>query len=291
MENYKKTGFTLIELLVVIAIISILAAILFPVFAQAREKARQITCISNERQIGLGILMYNQDFDETFPQSADCSGNTWTVIIQPYIQSGSDENMGYGTENNGIWNCPDYPDYAVQYGSPYGVNMSIMPIPYYPPPPGVCTGPAWQVETEHIVQNPTLSVLAAELGVNNGQNTWNNFDPTQDYWASGTGDAANGYMNYKHYDLGNSPEGTKGNCDATVRQISIGNNDYGSCGMMPRYRHSSFTMSNFVFCDGHAHSVPIGQLSWYLNIYIQGAYEKQECYPGSPFCGPVVRGL
>src|SRR6185295_14534781 len=60
-------AFTLIELLVVIAIISILAAILFPVFAQAREKARQATCLSNEKQIGLAILAYCQDYDETLP--------------------------------------------------------------------------------------------------------------------------------------------------------------------------------------------------------------------------------
>jgi len=63
----SKKGFTLIELLVVIAIIAILAAILFPVFAQAREKARAISCTSNLKQIGLGLLQYTQDNDEQFP--------------------------------------------------------------------------------------------------------------------------------------------------------------------------------------------------------------------------------
>ena len=63
----KRRGFTLIELLVVIAIIAILAAILFPVFARAREKARQASCSSNQKQIALGILMYAQDYDEAFP--------------------------------------------------------------------------------------------------------------------------------------------------------------------------------------------------------------------------------
>jgi prepilin-type N-terminal cleavage/methylation domain-containing protein len=63
----KRKGFTLIELLVVIAIIAILAAILFPVFAQARAKARQATCLSNIKQIGLAAMMYLQDYDETFP--------------------------------------------------------------------------------------------------------------------------------------------------------------------------------------------------------------------------------
>ncbi len=68
----RRYGFTLIELLVVIAIIAILAAILFPVFAQAREKARQTACLSNCKQIGLGITMYVNDWDETFPRMDDC---------------------------------------------------------------------------------------------------------------------------------------------------------------------------------------------------------------------------
>src|SRR5688572_18560718 len=63
----RRSAFTLIELLVVIAIIAILAAILFPVFAQAREKARQVACMSNEKQIGTAVMMYLQDYDEVYP--------------------------------------------------------------------------------------------------------------------------------------------------------------------------------------------------------------------------------
>src|SRR5688500_2386059 len=74
MRNWKR-AFTLIELLVVIAIIAILAAILFPVFARAREAARKASCGSNIRQLGLGMLMYAQDNDETFPNGIQSCGN------------------------------------------------------------------------------------------------------------------------------------------------------------------------------------------------------------------------
>jgi prepilin-type N-terminal cleavage/methylation domain-containing protein len=82
-----RRGFTLIELLVMIAIIAILAAILFPVFAQAREKARQASCLSNARQIANGIQMYVQDYDETMPalEHGKPLGGlfTWPQMIQP----------------------------------------------------------------------------------------------------------------------------------------------------------------------------------------------------------------
>src|SRR5205807_8427606 len=70
-----RRAFTLIELLVVIAIIAILSAILFPVFAQAREKARAISCLSNEKQVGLALMLYIQDYDEKYPQEHPSTSN------------------------------------------------------------------------------------------------------------------------------------------------------------------------------------------------------------------------
>lgn len=99
----KAHAFTLIELLVVIAIIAILAAILFPVFAKAREKARQTTCLSNEKQLGLGFLQYNQDYDEKEPcglwavNQSHYTGSGWAAEIYPYVKS------------TGIYHCPDDP--------------------------------------------------------------------------------------------------------------------------------------------------------------------------------------
>jgi len=95
----------LIELLVVIAIIAILAAILFPVFAKAREKARQTACLSNEKQIGTGIIMYVQDYDETMPMSGSYGAYNTAIPqeIGPYIQ----KVAGFSSNTAGIWKCPD----------------------------------------------------------------------------------------------------------------------------------------------------------------------------------------
>jgi len=90
-----QKGFTLIELLVVIAIIAILAAILFPVFAKVREKARQTSCLSNEKQIGLGLIQYVQDNDETYPCAVDIWGEGWAGKVYPYVKS------------TGVFGCPD----------------------------------------------------------------------------------------------------------------------------------------------------------------------------------------
>jgi prepilin-type N-terminal cleavage/methylation domain-containing protein/prepilin-type processing-associated H-X9-DG protein len=127
----SRRGFTLIELLVVIAIIAILAAILFPVFAKAREKARQTSCLSNLKQLGLGMMMYAQDYDETLcrmemggpysttpvdPSDLAFNGrtdgtwqNSWPSLILPYVK------------NTQIFKCPSTTNhnYGVSYGVPW----------------------------------------------------------------------------------------------------------------------------------------------------------------------------
>jgi len=110
-QSAGKQAFTLIELLVVIAIIAILAAILFPVFAKVREKARQTSCVSNEKQIGLGIMQYVQDYDEYYPTLRhDDAPNPfpvyWRVLIYPYMK------------NRNVFQCPSNPRKdQIAYGS------------------------------------------------------------------------------------------------------------------------------------------------------------------------------
>jgi len=122
MSQRKSEGFTLIELLVVIAIIAILAAILFPVFAQAREKARQTSCLSNLKQLGTGYMMYVQDYDETFPLPCQSPTRINTVYASPpYLLVG----RGAGTPHGDQW----YPTQGANVVYPYTKNYNIWACP------------------------------------------------------------------------------------------------------------------------------------------------------------------
>jgi len=133
-QSKDERGFTLIELLVVIAIIAILAAILFPVFAQAREKARQTACLSNTKQMGTALLMYMQDYDGASPAwseywymyyedrpnaGLDTADRYWDVKLYPYVKNGIQGASVVPTA--GVWRCPSSPTLETQRS--YGVSM------------------------------------------------------------------------------------------------------------------------------------------------------------------------
>lgn len=131
----NNRAFTLIELLVVVAIIAVLAAILFPVFARARESARRTSCLSNLKQIGLGVMQYLQDYDDTYPRASRCAtdqntsctgaGNSfvlWPWAIYPYVK------------NTQVFLCPSRDEGAEGWGGGaasrirgnYGANLLMM---------------------------------------------------------------------------------------------------------------------------------------------------------------------
>src|SRR5947209_1847847 len=155
MRRQCRSAFTLIELLVVIAIIAILAAILFPVFAQAREKARMTACLSNMKQIGTSLTMYAQDYDETYPfirftSSPAGSDANWTYVwrnaIRPYLKS------------QGVLACPSNPFSHPQPGRPSTAN----------PPKLGDNAEGWQSE-------PTLT-MPISYAMNSCAVTWNAAD-------------------------------------------------------------------------------------------------------------------
>ncbi len=134
MRNTK--GFTLIELLVVIAIIAILAAILFPVFARARAKSWEASCLSNMKQITLGIIMYTQDYDGFYPMKSfphpEISSGVWRNVywgytVDPYIKAGIENPTQWGQPGS-VWRCPAMKGDPAWYGgaySHYAINRRL----------------------------------------------------------------------------------------------------------------------------------------------------------------------
>jgi len=166
----RKSAFTLIELLVVIAIIAILAAILFPVFAQAREKARAISCVSNLKQLGLAAMMYVQDYDETYPGVWQWSPEG-IYAHSPYLfppgwtlqQANQGCQVCPYIKNTDIFKCPDRTN---NYGGTWGGYGYAYPTFWstYPPIPGnpygYPCGPAMAALT-----NPATTVMLMDDGI------------------------------------------------------------------------------------------------------------------------------
>ena len=212
-NSTRRTGFTLIELLVVIAIIAILAAILFPVFARAREKARQTSCLSNLKQLGLAVMMYAQDYDEMMPIgdyfSSDWSQEYgWDYFINWNTGAYTVGSVGAYTKSGQLNVCPSLRD-AQSWGRPnsgYGLNATYVCPPageYWPG--GAYKFPAALAQ----ISVPAQTALLADSAYMSGGTVYqNNF----------------------------------------LRAPSDPN--YGWIGPNTHFRHNG--VANVVYCDGHA---------------------------------------
>lgn len=185
----RSTGFTLIELLVVIAIISILAAILFPVFAKAREKARQISCLSNMRQLGLAFYQYTEDYDELMP--GDTDGNGGANVIGGWMFYTAVATTGANThtfdptrgsvypyvKSTAVYICPD-DTLGQESGDSYAINQCVEGTK-------PTSGPQYRhgLSLAHF-SSPASMMLLTEEGQWKANGTSNGYDSTNDGFLS-----------------------------------------------------------------------------------------------------------
>ncbi len=246
--RHSNNGFTLIELLVVIAIIAILAAILFPVFAQAREKARSISCLSNQKQIGTGIMMYVQDYDEMFPNNP-CNINNpsnafwnpfgggvcpfpppvgWGDQVQPYIK------------NTQVYKCPDVS--IPGSTNPYDNGDNSGP-PYYSLDGQPHTKAYSDYTFNYGLERASLAKLdrpASTISVTEGTGSWDSSNslayPPDTLFSQG----------------GNACDNTVVACGGWgPNNTNADNNNYPE-GLVWAYMNRHTNGSNFIFGDGHA---------------------------------------
>jgi prepilin-type N-terminal cleavage/methylation domain-containing protein/prepilin-type processing-associated H-X9-DG protein len=283
MKQRNSSGFTLIELLVVIAIIAILAAILFPVFAQAREKARAISCLSNHKQIGLGLTMYIQDYDSTYPLNQNYypdpantlnpppanTRHTWADMIYPYIKNGQahlDNNGSMVQGKGGVWHCPSFP---VDQDFNYGISYEIADddAPWYTTP---------KICNEAAVDAPADKIFMLEKGENVNISNFDIFDANEGNWVEdsiGTSPLGSKQDSYTHLD---TDQAKNHDCDLVENTANPDSNwisPWDECSVSPRYRHTG--TCNVAFLDGHAKAEPRGQINWFRNIYIANVYENR----------------
>jgi len=215
MQRTRRPAFTLIELLVVIAIIAILAAILFPVFAQAREKARMTSCLSNMKQIGLSLMMYTQDYDETFPYIRFKADTTyvWRNAIRPYLKS------------QGVLACPSNPFSHPIAGHPSTAN----------PPKLGDNAEGWQSE-------PSLT-MPISYAMNSCAVTWNGADT-----ASGKKSPPPTMATFVR------PAVTIIICENQWPTSDVHGPDWMWDICPGLFTHQAGKQANFIFFDGHAKS-------------------------------------
>ncbi|MCS6775835.1 MAG: DUF1559 domain-containing protein [Chloroherpetonaceae bacterium] len=255
----RSSAFTLIELLVVIAIIAILAAILFPVFAQARESARKAACLSNHKQIGTAIMMYVQDYDEIYPRSQwfevpNPSGggegqHLWATDVLPYIKNG--DRWGAG----GVFSCPSFPNKT--QNNNYGVNERVMQDCWMP-----CTRPGTPISQ---IEMPAELALIVDKGQNSYYWSWHMFITDDWAWALGHENAWSQYPDGVWRPNRNA-QGWKYGPNADT-DLPIDNTWPGwpNPAIMPRYRHQVTT--TVTWADGHAKAMRRGMLNWQDHLY------------------------
>ena len=227
-RQQSRHGFTLIELLVVIAIIAVLSAILFPVFAQARESARKATCLSHEKEIGTAIMMYVNDYDEMYPMGYyyELGGATagrrdqWCYNIQPYVK------------NNAIFKClTDFIPTPPASSSGY-MDLTVPALSYIP---NYAIMPAHDGGTVNMasVGTPASVIIIAEKQYKIGAKTLKSY--------AGTSGFVPDTPNSNPY------------CRATVAgvkgAIARPSDSNYKLTRVAFYRHMEG--SNFIFCDGH----------------------------------------
>jgi prepilin-type N-terminal cleavage/methylation domain-containing protein/prepilin-type processing-associated H-X9-DG protein len=273
----SSKAFTLIELLVVIAIIAILAAILFPVFAQAKEAAKKTHCLSNVKQIGTGFAMYLADVDDTLPWAAywDYSPGAgwataaggmheWSEVILPYIKNGKAQPASYAGAAGGagtIYACPT--SKVPGQLNAYGVHSDMFPscLNWMGADPSVCTSP----RSATIVDDPAGKAMLIEKGsADTGIVAGATFDTRAIDWtgvwdnqAEVTQDIVFNAPNY------NNVTGQKGNCDGGFPWAWP-----PDCTAFPRFRHSE--AANVTFFDSHAKGMKKGQLNYGRHIRVPG---------------------
>jgi len=273
-NNLKSRAFTLIELLVVIAIIAILAAILFPVFAQAKAAAKKTTCLSNMKQIGLGVQMYINDVDDTLPmdqywiQTPPTFQVRWEAMIQPYIKNGdsfqdNEPDKGRANGGGGIYKCAAFPSPQL---SQYGLHVNLAPDGSSCPWTSYAGG-ATPTVSATAIDEPADKVYLVEKGQNDGNDSWLTFEAGQWNWTTDIGSPP-GTLPGQHLDLIQDAPYYH-DCDWAYSANSPTWSNYATCGDMPRYRHNN--ASNMIFCDTHAKGMVRGSVNWFKNIYVSAS--------------------